>query len=100
MTDHLHQPIHLQDLCSVLGMSRRGMEVLFQDSLQIGPNAFLRHQRLHGVRRALLTATPSHGVVKETALSWGFWHMGHFSREYQSLFGEKPSMTLARLSHS
>jgi AraC-like DNA-binding protein len=100
MAHHLHQPIHLEDLCRVLGMSRRGIEVLFQDSLRIGPSAFLRHQRLHGVRRALLTASPSHGVVKETALSWGFWHMGHFSHEYQSLFGEKPSMTLARSRNS
>jgi AraC-like DNA-binding protein len=100
MAGHLHQPIHLDDLCGMLGMSRRGVEVLFQDSLRIGPSAFLRHQRLHGVRRALMTASPSHGVVKETALSWGFWHMGHFSREYQSLFGEKPSMTLARSLHS
>jgi AraC-like DNA-binding protein len=96
MADNLHQPILLEDLCSVLGMSRRGVEVLFRDSLRIGPSAFLRHQRLHGVRRALMSTPPSHGVVKETALSWGFWHMGHFSHEYQSLFGEKPSMTLAR----
>ena len=96
MADNLHQPILLEDLCSVLGMSRRGVEVLFRDSLRIGPSAFLRHQRLHGVRRALMSATPSHGVVKETALSWGFWHMGHFSHEYQVLFGERPSMTLAR----
>jgi AraC family ethanolamine operon transcriptional activator len=96
VADHLHQPIHLEDLCGVLGMSRRGVEVLFQDSLRIGPSAFLRHQRLHGVRRTLLTSPASHGVVKESALRWGFWHMGHFSREYRELFGESPSATLAR----
>ena len=100
LADHVHQPVHLEDLCSVLGMSRRGVEVLFQDSLGIGPSAFLRHQRLHGVRRALLATTGSHGIVKETALQWGFWHMGHFSREYRALFGEKPSMTLARFRYS
>lgn len=96
LADHLHQPVQLEDLCRVLGMSRRGVEVLFQDSLRIGPSAFLRHQRLHGVRRALLATTGPHGVVKATALQWGFWHMGHFSRQYRALFGEKPSMTLAR----
>ena len=96
MADHLHQPIHLEELCSVLGMSRRGVEVLFQDSLRIGPSAFLRHQRLHGVRRALIAASPTHGVVKKTALSWGFWHMGHFSKEYHALFGERPSTTMVR----
>lgn len=96
VADHLHQPILLEDLCGVLGMSRRGVEVLFQDSLQMGPSAFLRHQRLHGVRRTLLTSPAAHGVVKESALKWGFWHMGHFSREYRELFGESPSATSAR----
>lgn len=93
----LHKPIQLEDLCGSVGLSRRGVELLFQDSLGIGPTAFIRHQRLHGVRRALLAATPSPGLVKKTALDWGFWHMGHFSRGYRNFFGESPSMTLSRM---
>lgn len=96
IADHLHEPITLVDLCTELGLSRRGVEFLFQDSMGIGPSAFIRHQRLHGVRRDLLTAPQVVGVVKESALQWGFWHMGHFSREYRSLFGESPSLTAAR----
>lgn len=96
VSDHLHEPIHLADLCAALGLSRRGVEVLFHDSLGIGPTAFLRHQRLHGVRRALRAAPPAPGAVKESALEWGFWHMGHFSQEYRTFFGESPSQTLAR----
>lgn len=92
-------PIFLEDLSGALGMSQRGVEVLFQDSLGIGPAAFIRHQRLHGVRRALLEAQPESGVVKELALDWGFWHMGHFSRNYRMLFGESPSATLGRGLH-
>jgi AraC-like DNA-binding protein len=98
LSDRLHEPVSVTDLCGELRLSRRGVELLFQDSLGIGPSAFIRHQRLHGVRRALRTAPPMAGVVKESALKWGFWHMGHFSREYSSLFGEKPSATLARRS--
>jgi AraC-like DNA-binding protein len=100
LADRLHQPVSLTDLCGKLGLSRRGVELLFQDSLGIGPSAFIRHQRLHGVRRALRAAPPTAGVVKESALQWGFWHMGHFSREYRSLFGESPSMTLSRPAES
>lgn len=96
IADHLHEPITLVDLCAELGLSRRGVEFLFQDSMGIGPAAFIRHQRLHGVRRDLLTAPHVVGAVKESALQWGFWHMGHFSREYRSLFGETPSTTVAR----
>jgi len=96
LSTHLHQPVSLADLCNELGMSRRGVEMLFQDSLDIGPNAFIRQQRLHRVRHALLENHASPGAIKQTALTWGFWHMGHFSRDYQSLFGERPSTTLIR----
>jgi AraC-like DNA-binding protein len=90
-----HKSIRLEDVGNALGMSARGVEVLFRSSLGIGPNAFIRHQRLHGVRRALLAAEPEPGVVKELALQWGFWHMGHFSKNYRTLFGECPTSTLA-----
>lgn len=94
LTDNLHAPLSITELCGEMGMSRRGVELLFQDSMGIGPSAFLRHQRLHGVRRALKAAPCVAGVVKQTALDWGFWHMGHFAREYRELFGESPSGTL------
>lgn len=96
LTEHLHQPLSLDALCGELGMSRRGVEQLFYDSMGIGPNAFLRHQRLHSARRALQATPRTAGAVKQTALAWGFWHMGHFAREYRGLFGESPSATLAR----
>lgn len=100
VSGRLHLPVCVTDLCGELSLSRRGVELLFQASLGIGPGAFIRHQRLHGVRRALRAAAPVAGVVKESALQWGFWHMGHFSREYRSLFGESPSETLVRPPHS
>jgi AraC family ethanolamine operon transcriptional activator len=89
-------PIRLEDISDALGMSARGVEVLFRSAMGVGPTAYIRHQRLHGVRRTLLTVRPGPGVIKESALKWGFWHMGHFSREYRELFGESPSATLAR----
>ena len=100
VADHLHEPVSVADLCGALGLSRRGVELLFHDSLGIGPAAFLRNQRLHGVRRALRAAPPVAGMVKQTAFAWGFRHMGHFSQEYRALFGESPSVTLSRQSLS
>jgi AraC-like DNA-binding protein len=96
--DHAHEPVHIEDLCEELGLSRRGVEGLFRDLLGIGPATFLRHQRLHGVRRALRAAPSSSGAVKKSALDWGFWHMGHFGHEYHELFGENPSTTLSHFS--
>lgn len=96
LTDHLHEPLSLDALCGEIGMSRRGVELLFHDSMGIGPNAFLRHQRLHGARRAFQSAQQESGTVKQIALSWGFWHMGHFAQDYRQLFGETPSATISR----
>ena len=95
IAERARQPIHLDDLCTELNLSRRGVEVLFRDSLGLGPTAFIRHQRLHGIRQALREAAPTPGTVKQLALQWGFWHLGHFANDYRTLFGEKPSQTLA-----
>jgi AraC family ethanolamine operon transcriptional activator len=54
---------------------------------------YLRLWRLWLVRRQLVSGTQS---VKASALAFGFWHMGDFSRSYRSQFGETPSETLAR----
>ena len=93
---HAHEPLYLDDLCTTLALSRRAVENLFRDLLGLTPTAYLRHQRLHGVRRALLDAAPVPGAVKHAALGWGFLHQGHFAHDYRALFGESPAETLAR----
>jgi AraC-like DNA-binding protein len=93
---HLHRPIYLGDLCAEVGLTHRGMENLFREELGISPFAYLRHQRLHGVRRALLHTPAGPGVIKRVALESGYWHLGRFAKEYRQLFGESPRQTLAR----
>jgi AraC family transcriptional regulator, ethanolamine operon transcriptional activator len=93
---HGHEPVYMDDLCGAIGLTHRGVENLFQDLLGVSPMTYLRHQRLHGVRRALLQAEPGQGTVKSAALEWGFRHQGHFAREYRLLFGELPQQTLVR----
>lgn len=89
-------PLRIQDLTEISGMSRRGLEYVFNDLFGVGANAFIRSHRLHGARRALLAARPSPGIIKETALQWGFWHLGRFSAEYRAHFGELPTSTISR----
>ncbi len=93
---HTHEPIYLDDLCTALGLTRRGVEKLFHDLLGLSPIAYLRHRRLHGARRALLQAMPASGAVKHAAIEWGFLHQGHFAHDYRALFGEGPGETLVR----
>jgi AraC-like DNA-binding protein len=92
---HLGQPLYINDLCAAVGLSRRGLETLCRDLLDVSPNTYLLHQRLHGVRRCLLASEPIPGTIKRIALEWGFWHLGRFAADYRAIFGESPTQTLA-----
>jgi AraC-like DNA-binding protein len=92
---NLARPIATTDICAAVGLSRRGLELLFRSLLDVSPATYLRHQRLHRARQALLAAQPAPGTVKRIALSAGFWHLGRFASDYRSLFGDSPAATLA-----
>lgn len=94
--DHLDQPLTLAEICQTACASQRSLHYGFQEMLGMGPMAFVKVQRLHGIRRALLYAEPPPTTVAHIAHQWGFFSLGHFSRDYKQLFGESPSQTLQR----
>jgi AraC-like DNA-binding protein len=63
----------------------------------MGPKRYLLPRRMHLARRALRQAAPAAASVTDIATRFGFWQLGRFAVEYQSLFGESPSATLRRL---
>lgn len=85
-------PISVAELCESLSMSRRSLQYHFEQAVHTSPVAYLRAERLNGVRHMLKTANS----VTEAATHWGFWHFGHFSHEYKIMFGELPSVTFKR----
>jgi AraC family ethanolamine operon transcriptional activator len=89
-------PITLADLCREVHASRRTLLQGFQDHLGMGPMAYVKLLRLHGIRRQLVLAEP--GALQITALAdaWGFHNAGHFAADYRRLFGEAPRDTLRR----
>jgi len=56
--------------------------------------AYIKMQRLNGLRRALINTNTNTRTVIEVAHEWGFWNAGHFSQDYKEMFGELPSKTL------
>jgi AraC-like DNA-binding protein len=68
-----------------------------QEYLGMGPKRYLLLRRLHLARRTLRQAQPDKTTVTDTATRFGFWQLGRFAVEYQSLFGESPSVTLRQL---
>jgi AraC family ethanolamine operon transcriptional activator len=96
MRENPRQPISLDALCRQVHVGRRSLIQGFRDHMGMGPMAFLKLQRLHGVRRQLLAAHPGDATIQRLAADWGFLNPGHFARDYRLLFGEVPSETLAR----
>ncbi|HZV99249.1 MAG TPA: helix-turn-helix domain-containing protein [Methylophilaceae bacterium] len=86
-------PLTVAELCLHLGVSRRTLQNCFQNVLDTSPVAYLRAERLNGVRHMMKSAQS----VTEAATHWGFWHFGHFSQEYKKMFGELPSATFRRV---
>src|SRR5690349_20941352 len=90
------RPIYVDDLCKLLGVAPRKLHRAFIAARGMSPGMYLKRQRLIMVRQALESAGPKAPLVKSAALDHGFWHLGHFARDYRDLFGEAPSETLAR----
>lgn len=85
-------PHSVAELTVQLGLSRRTLQNACQEALGISPIQYLRALRLSEARRQMENAAS----VTEAATHFGFWHLGYFARDYNAMFGELPSTTLAR----
>ena len=97
MRANIAEPITLHQICAAARASERTVEYAFRDVYRVGAKRFLKLLRLNHVHRQLRQADPGTAVIQAIAQQAGLWHMGHFSVDYRSLFGEPPSQTLGRL---
>lgn len=95
---HPQAEVTPEALAERAGVSVRSLFLGFQKHRGVSPMKLLRELRLHRVRDELLLAAPG-TTVTDVALHWGFFHLGRFSSEYRSAFGEPPSRTLVRHRH-
>ncbi|MCU0526054.1 MAG: helix-turn-helix domain-containing protein [Elainella sp. Prado103] len=91
---NLNRPLTIHDLCAQLHVSERTLRYSFQEYFGMSPIAYLKVQRLNGLRRQLLASTAHQTTVTDVAIQWGFWHMGQLAKDYKKMFGESPSETL------
>ncbi len=96
ITENIDRPLTLKDLCTAAKTNLRSLAYGVQDFYGISPMEYLKIKRLNGVRRNLKMSDPSQVTVAQIAENWGFWSMGHFSRDYKRIFGELPSETLKK----
>jgi AraC family ethanolamine operon transcriptional activator len=90
----------IPEVSRAAGVSQRTLEYAFRDVFGLTPLQFLKLRRLHATRRDLLCASPQEATVMAIAYRHGLYHPSRFARNYRRLFGEQPSVTLARSSRS
>jgi AraC-like DNA-binding protein len=93
---HLDQPVYIPELCAEVGASERTLRICCQEQLGMSPKRYLLLRRLRMTRRALRESAPTETTVTEIATRYGFWQFGRFAGVYKELFGESPSIMLAR----
>ena len=90
------QAVSLADLCAAADVSQGTLYNAFLTMCGCTPIEYFKKRRLTEARIALLGASAKHGAIKRAALGVGLTHLGRFSAEYRSLFGESPKTTLNR----
>jgi AraC family ethanolamine operon transcriptional activator len=91
---HLTEPLGWETLCHQVGVSRRSLEYAFRNVSGVTPGQYIKLRRLAAARKMLVEADPAQTTVTSIALKYGFHHLGSFSIDYKSLYGESPSQTL------
>ena len=80
-------------LSELSGTTPRAVQHGFRRHFGVTPHDFVRTVRLERVRDDLRDPAFA-GPIADVARRWGFAHIGRFSAEYATRFGERPSETL------
>jgi transcriptional regulator GlxA family with amidase domain len=87
MEANLEELIGLDDLASLVGISRRQLERLFKKYLDCVPRRYYLDLRLKKARQLLLQTDKS---IAEVAIACGFVSAPHFSKSYRDRYNVSP----------
>jgi transcriptional regulator GlxA family with amidase domain len=88
MEANLEEPLSLDEIANLVGVSRRQIERLFKRYVGEVPTKYYLDMRLRRARGLLLQTSMS---IMEVAVACGFQSPPHFSKCYRDLFGHTPS---------
>ena len=94
---HLHEDITVGDIATAVGVCARLLQKAFAHQCGCSPMRFVTQSRLERIRQRLDRSTAD-TKIGDVMMDYGFTQGGKFAKEYQQLFGEKPSETLKRSS--
>lgn len=90
------QRVTVSDVAHELGITPRALHLAVRSTLDMSPLDLVLSFRLNQVRNELWYARLSEPSVTAAALAQDFGHLGRFSQQYRTFFGELPSETLRR----
>jgi len=93
---HLKEPVSLANLSTVSGLPIRTLSRNFKKYFGASPMQFLRARRFEAAQSELARGPSETHSVTETAMRYGFGHLGKFAYEYRKIFHELPSETLKK----
>ncbi|MEO1068996.1 MAG: helix-turn-helix domain-containing protein, partial [Cyanobacteria bacterium J06638_6] len=96
LEENICQPVTLAALADSLFSSQRTLLYAFEQVLGTSPMAYLKVLRLQAVNRLLKAQGSQSKNILSIAADHGFYSHGHFSRDYKTLFGERPKDTVSR----
>ena len=88
MENHLADPLELEQLAAITGVSARQLNRQFRVKMKVSTMRFYRDLRLDKARSLLKDSSLR---ITEVALANGFANTGHFSTAYKRRFGLSPS---------
>lgn len=88
MEANIEEPLSLDEIASLVGVSRRQIERLFKRYVGEVPTKYYLEMRLRRARGLLLQTAMS---VMDIAVACGFQSPPHFSKCYRNMFGHTPS---------
>ena len=93
--NNLTDPIVLNDLVKIAGVSIRTIQKAFREYRGCTPMDDINRRRMEMAREMLL-APDLHASVLDVALEVGYQHPSRFAALYKKKYGENPSQTLNR----
>ncbi|MES9958170.1 MAG: helix-turn-helix domain-containing protein [Sedimenticola sp.] len=94
--DRLDPTLTMKDIMRVTGLSEKTLRNSFVRFLGISPQRYIQLRKLHLAKNMIINGMSHNLNISEIAATVGYWDAGRFSARYKRLFGELPSITLAR----
>lgn len=86
MSAHLHEPVTIDEMANLAGMSRAVFHRKFKQVTTMAPIQFVKSMRLNNAAMSIASGM----TVHQAALNVGYTSPSQFSREFKRIYGQSP----------